>query len=150
MCCTLTAEVSAISDMNQISTKLWFLMQQHSEHVTILCSWELAAQHGFVIYRCREMFLWLVKDLRGELRSSSAQLQNKADLWNVRERIMKPSLIFPIKCVFSKTFSCTVERHHGECVCVKRNKGDGTGLLLGYIHYCCHVLRKLARSALTK
>lgn len=50
----------------------------HSKHVvTILCSWELADQHGFVIYRCREKFLWLVKDLRGELRSSSAQCRTK-------------------------------------------------------------------------
>ncbi len=80
---------------------------------------------------------------------------------------MKPLLcvnvVFCIERLFSKTFSCTVEHYHGECVhvcvcvrtCVCSEQGDGTGLLLRHVdelpvRYCCHVLSQPARNALTE
>lgn len=87
--------------------------------VTILCSCEVTERYGFVIYRCRQKALWVGKDLRDRL--CSLQLLNNADLRNVQERIMNPLLCvwkwFSVLNVFSKTFSCSVEHLHGECVC---------------------------------
>lgn len=75
------------------------------------------------------------------------------DSYEIMNPLLCVKVALCIKCVFSKTFSCTVEHYHGECVCTEQ--GDGTGLLLRHVdelpvRYCCHVLSQLARNALTE
>lgn len=151
-------KVSAALVGRQASTELWSLLQDSGHAVTILCSCEVTERHGFVIYRCRPKRLSGWVKIWEESCVCFLQLQNNADLWNVQKKnyeaiTLRVKMVFRIKCVFSKTFSCSVEHHHGECVW-ETEQGDGTGLLLRHVdelpvRYRCHVLSQLARNTLT-
>lgn len=139
-------KVSAALDMCQTSTEPWSL-RQHSRHVvTILCSCELTEQYGFVIYgTCVD------KRLCGWVRSkrwAEKPFFATAKLCWFLECARKDcdpfawcEIIFCIRFVFSKTFSCTLEHHHGE----RLEWWEETERLLSHIdelpiYYCCHVL----------
>lgn len=63
--------------------------------------------------------LWVGKDLRGELKSSSLLFAAAKQCWSTecaRKNYYSAWKGFSVLNVFSKTFSCSVEHHHGECV----------------------------------